>query len=287
MKTDALSMKGKEIPIARLNGKIEEEDTELLALMAINEELRKKDELEFQKAQLEASIAKKRLADEEKREKEIARKREELISERENLLLLDENWQKKATMYKMANDIDKAMDERMGCLTRVAQIDIELGNILPSQKNTDDEKLTSTAMTMWEKVLSHTGSLIFAVALFLGLSWFSYYNVELIGDEINEYNKAAQAAGDVSAMLPPSISQLAFQKAWFSWMNIFTSLIGAIAILAVIAPAQLIFILPFTQTPKQRWKHFFEQSEEQKQWQSFGYVAAVLLFLALCHVAVS
>lgn len=269
-----------------LNGKGTDEDYEA-ALNDIKAALDENEQLEAKRKQLEAAIEAKRVAAEVEKQAALDEKREQLIAERATLLLEAESWEKKAALYKMAEDIDNAMAENLRCFARVAELDRELGIVREKPLIDSYEEPLREEMTVWEKALSHTGSLVFAILLFAGLSWFCFYNVELIGNEINAYNKAAQAAGDVSAMLPPSISQMSFQKAWFSWMNIFTSLIGAIAILAVIAPAHLIFILPFTKTPTLKWKHFFEQSEEQKQWQSFGYVAAVLLFLALCHVAVS
>lgn len=269
-----------------LNGKGTSDEYED-ALNDINAALEEKKQLEAKREQLEAAIEAKRVAAEKEKQAELEARREELIAERDTLLLVAESWEKKAALYKMAEDIDHAIAENFRCLARAAEIDRQLGVAVDNPQAESYEEQLPEKMTIWEKVLSHSGSLVFAVLVFAAMSWFCFHNVEVIGDEINAYNKAAQMAGDVSAMLPPSISQMSFQKAWFSWMNIFSSLIGAIAILAVIAPAHLIFILPFTKTPTLKWKHFFEQSEEQKQWQSFGYVAAVLLFLALCHVAVS
>lgn len=216
-------------------------------------------------------------------------KRDALLQEKKDLLAKATGLESKAAIYKMREDIDEVMEEREVCLARVAAIDAELGTVAEVEVPQPNEvnEVQEEKETFWEKALSSTGTLVFAVVLFGFLSWFSYGRVEAIGEDINVVNKLAQDSGDISQMLPPSISKMSFQKAWFSWLTIFSSLLGAIVIMAVIAPAQLIFILPFTKTPVKKWKHFFEQEEHQKQWQSGFYVAVILFFLALCHVAVS
>jgi hypothetical protein len=135
-----------------------------------------------------------------------------------------------------------------------------------------------------ERALSHRAALFVALLFFAGVAILSRHMVFEIGDEINAINLAAAKSQDLSQMVPPSIGQMTFQKGWFNWMTISIDLAALMIILALIAPDKLFFLLPFTSKIIQAWKPFSEQSESQKQWQSFAYVALILLFLALSHL---
>jgi hypothetical protein len=135
-----------------------------------------------------------------------------------------------------------------------------------------------------ERALSHRAAMFVALFIFAGVAILSRHMVFEIGDEINAINLAAAKSQDLSQMVPPSIGQMTFQKGWFNWMTISIDLAALMIILALIAPDKLFFLLPFTSKIIQAWKPFSEQSESQKQWQSFAYVALILLFLALSHL---
>ncbi|MER0439627.1 hypothetical protein [Emticicia sp. W12TSBA100-4] len=137
---------------------------------------------------------------------------------------------------------------------------------------------------VFEWILSSVGTGWFAMILFVALALLSYHNVFKIAEEINEINKIAQDTGNMSQMLPPSIGKMSFQKGWFNWMTISLDFLALILIMAVISPDKLYFLLPFTKNPVKAWKPFNNQSEEQKQWQSFAYVALILLFLCISHL---
>lgn len=135
-----------------------------------------------------------------------------------------------------------------------------------------------------ERILSHAGTVYAALIIFGLVAWFSHKMVFQIGDEINSINMAAAKAQDLSQMVPPSIGQMTFQKGWYTWMTISFDLIALIVIMALIAPDKLFFLLPFTKNSQKAWKAFSGQSESQKQWQSYAYVALILLFLAISHL---
>lgn len=137
---------------------------------------------------------------------------------------------------------------------------------------------------LFEWILSSVGTGWFAMILFIALALLSYHNVFKIAEEINAINKIAQDTGNMSQMLPPSIGKMSFQKGWFNWMTISLDFLALILIMAVISPDKLYFLLPFTKNPVKAWKPFNNQSEEQKQWQSFAYVALILLFLCISHL---
>lgn len=137
---------------------------------------------------------------------------------------------------------------------------------------------------VFEWLLSSVGTGWFAMILFIALALLSYHNVFKIAEEINNINKIAQDSGNISQMLPPSIGKMSFQKGWFNWMTISIDFLALIFIMMVIAPDKLYFLLPFTKNPVKAWKPFNNQSEEQKQWQSFAYVVSILLFLCLSHM---
>lgn len=137
---------------------------------------------------------------------------------------------------------------------------------------------------LFEWILSSVGTGWFAMVLFVALALLSYHNVFKIAEEINAINKIAQDSGNMSQMLPPSIGKMSFQKGWYNWMTISLDFLALILIMAVVSPEKLYFLLPFTKTPVTAWKPFNNQSEEQKQWQSFAYVALFLLFLCLSHM---
>lgn len=136
----------------------------------------------------------------------------------------------------------------------------------------------------FEWILSSVGTGWVAMILFVALALLSYYNVFKIAEEINAINKIAQDSGNMSQMLPPSIGKMSFQKGWFNWMTISLDFLALILVMAVISPDKLYFLLPFTKNPVKAWKPFNNQSEEQKQWQSFAYVALILLFLCFSHM---
>lgn len=137
---------------------------------------------------------------------------------------------------------------------------------------------------VFEWILSSVGTGWFAMILFIALALLSYHNVFKIAEEINAINKIAADSGNTSQMLPPSIGKMSFQKGWFNWMTISLDFLALILVMAVISPDKLYFLLPFTKNPVKAWKPFNNQSEEQKQWQSFAYVALILLFLCLSHM---
>lgn len=137
---------------------------------------------------------------------------------------------------------------------------------------------------VFEWLLSSVGTGWFAMVLFIALALLSYHNVFKIAEEINAINKIAQDTGNMSQMLPPSIGKMSFQKGWFNWMTISLDFLALILIMAVISPDKLYFLLPFTKNPVKAWKPFNNQTEEQKQWQSFAYVALILLFLCISHL---
>lgn len=155
--------------------------------------------------------------------------------------------------------------------------------VLPEDSDKSPVEIAEKPGT-FEWILSSVGTGWFAMILFIALALLSYHNVFKIAEEINAINKIAQDTGNMSQMLPPSIGKMSFQKGWFNWMTISLDFLALILIMAVISPDKLYFLLPFTKNPVKAWKPFNNQSEEQKQWQSFAYVALILLFLCLSHM---
>lgn len=148
----------------------------------------------------------------------------------------------------------------------------------------EPEHSVSERPGFFEKILSSVGTVWGAMAIFIIVAIISNIMVFKIADEINAINKVAETAGNLSQMVPPSIGKMSFQKGWFTWMTISIDLIALIVIMALIAPDKLYFLLPFTKQSVRAWKPFSNQTEEQKQWQSFAYVALILLFLAISHL---
>lgn len=159
----------------------------------------------------------------------------------------------------------------------------EIGVVLNVDKKQDIVEVEGKAGIL-ERMLSHAGTLYAALFIFALVAFVSHKMVFKIGEEINAINMAASKAQDLSQMVPPSIGQMTFQKGWYTWMTISFDLIALIVIMALIAPDKLFFLLPFTKNSQKAWKAFSNQPETQKQWQSYAYVALILLFLAISHL---
>lgn len=190
----------------------------------------------------------------------------------------------KAERYRDKVDIDEAFEKRDAALRRVQEIRGIIGQTQP----TEGLPVLPTVLmgvehkpSFTEKILSHSGTIYAALIMLIGLAYFSYDQAQDIGRSITEINKLAEANGNPSQLLPPDISKMSLQKAWIGWLNVFTCFAVLLVLLAIVAPDKLFFLLPFTKQPVDKWKSFFSQSEEQKQWQSFAWFAVILLALVL------
>lgn len=186
----------------------------------------------------------------------------------------------KAERYREKADIDEAFEKRDAALRRVHEIRVLIGEDMKAElPNTIVETEHKPSFT--EKILSHSGTIYAALIMLIGLAYFSYDQAQDIGRSITEINKIAADNGNPSQLLPPDISKMSLQKAWIGWLNVFTCFAVLLVLLAIVAPDKLFFLLPFTKQPVDKWKSFFSQSEEQKQWQSFAWFAVILLALVL------
>jgi hypothetical protein len=206
--------------------------------------------------------------------------------EKEKIRLKNEaiEWEKKAELYKVREDIDEAMDKAKEYRKMYDSLfdDEPDPDFIPPNAAIDTEVAQPG---LFERVFSHWATLLVSAVFFLICAWACLHMVESIGDRINQLNSEAMASGNNGGMLPPSISMLSYQKLWYSGLLVFCSLLVSLLIMAIIAPAQLFFILPFTNLNNtKKWKSFYEQSEYQKQWQSFAYLALILLFISMCLV---
>jgi hypothetical protein len=207
---------------------------------------------------------------------EIERKRERQIDELEKANVRLKELSAALPHLKAKEDIYEATEEIEHLKKGIAQ-----HNAILKLNEPEPEK-----QTFFELAFGHAGALVLSCVLFLLLAAFCNKQVGNLNEEINAWNKAAQDSGNMTQMLPPSISKLNMQKMWFSWLNVFCTLLGGIGVMGVLAPDKLLFILPFTEKkPIKRWRAFNEQTESQKQWQSFAYLACVLFFLAICQLA--
>jgi hypothetical protein len=207
-----------------------------------------------------------------------------VLAEKEKIRLRNEaiEWERKAELYKDREDIDEAM-------LNAKKSWEEFNALFEEEKETESaqasEPVEMAMPGLFERVFSHWATLLVSAVFFLICGWACLHMVESIGDRINQLNSEAMASGNNGGMLPPSISMLSYQKLWYSGLLVFSSLLVSLLVMAIIAPAQLFFILPFTNLNNtKKWKGFYDQSENQKQWQSFAYLALILLFIAMCLV---
>lgn len=223
--------------------------------------------------------------EQQKREHTIALKNQEAAKlvqqkeKREELLEDAKNYEELS--LRALNSEDKIFYVQEARLARKQAAEIHLPD---DDVAVDTQVLYNERPGFFENILSHVGTVYSALFIFLGVAFLSHYMVFKIGDEINVLNKLANDAGNLSQMIPPSIGLMSFQKGWFTWMTIGIDLIALILIMAIIAPDKLFFLLPFTKKPVRSWQSFTKQEEHQKQWQSFAYVALILLFLAICQL---
>ncbi len=240
-------------------------------------------DLDKKEAELREGLLK---LEQQKREQIIALKNQEAAKlvqqkqKREELLEDAKNYEELS--LRALNSEDKVFYVQEARVARKQAAEIHLPD--------DDDVAVDTKLQynerpgFFENILSHVGTVYSALFIFLGVAFLSHYMVFKIGDEINTLNKLANDAGNLSQMIPPSIGLMSFQKGWFTWMTIGIDLIALILIMAIIAPDKLFFLLPFTKKPVRSWQAFAKQEEQQKQWQSFAYVALILLFLAICQL---
>lgn len=219
-----------------------------------------------------------------KREKELAEAADKMKAEKDaennrayaiQCKTEAEMWEAKAKMYKEREDIDEALTNAARCKRAYEEM-VEVKEAVA--EDTD-------VPSVWERILGHAGTLWVALAMFLAMAGVCYKMVHKLGAEITSINAAANASGDLSAMVPPSVGLMTFQKGWFTWMTISLDLVALLVMMVLIAPDKLYYILPFTKDSKNKaWKGFNGLEEGSKQWLAFGYIAVFLLFLALSHL---
>jgi hypothetical protein len=238
-------------------------------------------QLEIDEKQKAIDAKRKEQAEAAERKKEAEKKRMEgLVVERAEQVEKIESLKIKMNAYKVKEDIDGVFSEIERARLRIAEIDAEI----PAPEPETEMPEPVERQNFFERLLSKTGTFAWALVALLLVGGLAFWQVNEIGDTIAAINKAAQDSGNLAGMVPPSISEMSWQKFWYSVFLAAYTFCSALLIMAVLFPAQLFYLLPFTENAKiGKWKEFLNQEESQKQWQSLGCFLLILFVLLMCQ----
>ncbi len=238
-------------------------------------------ELEIEEKQRAIDAKRQEQADELERRKVAEKQRlDALAVERAEQVSKIETLTIKMGAYKVKEDIDGVFTEIEKARARIAEIDAEI----PAPEPETEVPEPVERQNFFERLLSKTGTFAWALVALLLVGGLAFWQVNEIGETIAAINKAAQDSGNLAGMVPPSISEMSWQKFWYSVFLAAYTFCSALLIMAVLFPAQLFYLLPFTENAKiGKWKEFLSQDEPQKQWQSLGCFLLILLVLLMCQ----